>query len=724
MPVSNSRTRTFGHLAARLCTALILTIGVTGGIFPVIASAGTLYVTEGNMNAGGSGGCDAFQPGGSTYWFNITKNCPGAGMSVDTNWSPPGGKNAFWMTTAPAGITINSAWTENGDVQTSNLANGFVVGDFWIDNGTGQYGGSTLASGQHWLNTTLEGTQNINSGIYGIQMVCTHSGGSCDGQAYPTFTVNGIELQATENQGPAIVAEGSNNLWYQGGQYVRGSGWPISFSASDPSGVCQMHALINGQKILGPSSSPDHTVWHQCPDQNWSQTIDTRSYIPASGQLPLTLEATNAAGVDGQPSETLRVDNEPVQLSLSGPTTASTVAGTQHLLASATAGPSGVWIGCSVDGGPEQWQNTGSEQIPVSGAGAHTASCRARNGAIDPHGDYAYSPTQTWSINIGQPTVSAIGFQKLVDALKCHRARERVTLPARWVKVRRHHKLVRVHKRARTTTRTVQRCHPRVVWQRKKVWVKIRRHGKLVSVPRIRRVRVPLVPHAVTKASKRVVFGHSTTVSGWLGTATGVAIGGAPVQVLAAADNGQGRFRVAATVTTAANGSWSAKLGPGPSRLVEAAYAGSTGLLPVTSTPAKLRVPARITLHPGPRILPWNRTVTLRGHLVGGYVPPDGVALRLLIDVPHRAQPYEPVPFRTNANGQFAVRWSWGRGSGVASFPFAVATTATESDYPYSASRSPWVRVTFGRPTPRRRRHHHRGRRHKQGHTTSARLGR
>ena len=81
--------------------------------------------------------------------------------------------------------------------------------------------------------------------------------------------------------------------------------------------------------------------------------------------------------------------------------------------------------------------------------------------------------------------------------------------------------------------------------------------------------------------------------------------------------------------------------------------------------------------------------VTLRGHLDGGYVPPDGVALRLLIDLPHRARPYEPLAFRTDAQGNFVIHWSWGTGSGVVSYPLAVATTATESDFPFTASQKP-----------------------------------
>ena len=77
------------------------------------------------------------------------------------------------MTTAPPGITINQALTANGDVNAGGWTTGVVVGDFWQNVTTGAWGGSTLAQGQNWFNTGLEGSPNINSQIYGIQIVCT-----------------------------------------------------------------------------------------------------------------------------------------------------------------------------------------------------------------------------------------------------------------------------------------------------------------------------------------------------------------------------------------------------------------------------------------------------------------------------------------------------------------------------------------------------------------------
>jgi hypothetical protein len=104
-----------------------------------------------------------------------------------------------------------------------------------------------------------------------------------------------------------------------------------------------------------------------------------------------------------------------------------------------------------------------------------------------------------------------------------------------------------------------------------------------------------------------------------------------------------------------------------------------------------------------PRVLPWSKKITISGRLVGGYVPGDGVALRLR--VPYAGGHFLQEPFRTNRHGEFRFQWTYGAGRGVTSYRFVVATTATESDYPWAASASRAISVTFGRATPRRRRH-------------------
>ncbi len=162
-----------------------------------------------------------------------------------------------------------------------------------------------------------------------------------------------------------------------------------------------------------------------------------------------------------------------------------------------------------------------------------------------------------------------IGFSRVVDRMLCHRVRERTRVPARWVTVRRHHKLVRVKKHAHTKLVTVTRCHPRIAHRKTYVWVTVKRRGKIVRVRRAKRIRVVVLPHVVTHTAKRIAHGKSTVVSGWLGMPNGTALGGQTVRVLTAPDNGLSHFSQAAGATTRADGTWRAHVPAGPSRLVE-----------------------------------------------------------------------------------------------------------------------------------------------------------
>jgi hypothetical protein len=661
------------------------------------ASAGTLQVQLGTSRST----CTTFM----SSWFaagltgqascNLQAASPGAGPGWNVSAAKQtvsAGAAGRWQLNAPAGITIETVQvpTIDSDGLVKVTQHGWLGRSYW-SSGYATWGVNTSSE-------TDGGNNPLNSSYWGFQLYCYSS--SCGEAGY--LDVPELDVTATENRGPRLSAIGSNNLWTEAGGWVwnpPGDPWSIAFAASDPSGVCSLQAAVNGHSQDGPAAIPDGDSFQQCPspvDWNTPQ-VDTEQYVPAgsSGSFGLQVAAANAAGVRSAPSETLRVDNVPVQLALSGPTSASSTAGTQYAIATASAGPSGVAIGCSLDGGPVRWQGGGSDRVPVAGIGDHIVSCQARNGAIGPQGQYATSAVQEWRLDIGQPTVAAIGFPKLVD-LRCRHERVEVGLPARWAWVRRGDQLVRVHERAQTRTLNIERCHPRVVIKRRVVLVRVRRHGKLVDVRRSERVRVVLLPRTVLEAHKLIPPGHRASVSGWLGTSSGVAVPDARVAIMTVPNDGRGAFKLATTAKTGGDGFWTTHLPPGPSRLVKVVYEGSADLRPVSSAPVQLNVPARIALSATRRKLPWSGTVTLRGRLLGGYVPRDGVALQLMIRLANRKQPYEPVSFRTDARGRFTVRWSWAAGSGVVSEPFAVRMIANEGDYPYVASRSRWIPITFG----------------------------
>ncbi len=497
------------------------------------------------------------------------------------------------------------------------------------------------------------------SGVHGWQISCQQS--SC-GQPLQILDVRGVDLLAVDSTPPGVLALGSNNIWNQSGRWVRGSGWPASFAASADDGICSMREIINGASVQGPyDATPNTHSWTQCPSpQTMGMTIDTTAY--ANGPLSLVLWASDAASPANvsSPSTTLEVDNAPVSVSVSltGPADALSTAGTQYVSATTTAGPSGVAaIYCSVDGGASVAYAGASAQIPVSGVGSHQVSCYAQNNAIDPNGRPASSPAETFAMTIRQPVASAITFSRVADSLRCHTIRIKVRGAARIVK--RHGQKVKV--RGRVHARTVMRCHARTAMR--KVTVIEHRRGKAVAVTKQK--RVVLLPHVVDQPKLRVAYGKGATVSGLLVLGDGSApLAGRAVQVLAAPDNGLGQFSPVATVVTGADGSWSAALPAGPSRLVEAVYAGDRSTEPVTSAQVDLIVRARIGTSISPRVLPWHATVTIRGHLDGGLVPSDGVALRLMVRYPGTRRGTLLLALRTNVRGSFRIDWSYDAGPG------------------------------------------------------------
>src|SRR5262249_11661191 len=150
---------------------------------------------------------------------------------------------------------------------------------------------------------------------------------------------------------------------------------------------------------------------------------------------------------------------------------------------------------------------------------------------------------------------------------------------------------------------TVVHCHPRIV--RRRVVI----HG------RVHIVKVVLLPHTVTDTRKRVPHGATSSVSGWVGTVNGNALAGVPVRVMTAPDDGSLRFTQAAVATSAPDGSWTALLPPGPSRLVQAIYDGATTVEPSASPTAQVIVPASLRLQIRPRTTHWGSTISISGRV-------------------------------------------------------------------------------------------------------------
>jgi hypothetical protein len=204
-------------------------------------------------------------------------------------------------------------------------------------------------------------------------------------------------------------------------------------------------------------------------------------------------------------------------------------------------------------------------------------------------------------------------------------------------------------------------------------------------------IRSVVLPHAVQRTTVRVRRGGAATISGWVGTIDGNALGAQPVRILTAPDNGSQQFTQAAVATTAPDGTWSAQLPTGPSRLVIASYDGSSTVEPASSAPVRVVVPASVALHLSSTRARWGGRIRITGQVQGGYVPPSGELVVLWIG--WRGGSTEIGHLYTRADGSFGSTYTFLRGTGTEAYRLWAATVR-ESDYPYAPGRSRSVAVT------------------------------
>lgn len=640
--------------------------------------------------------------GRSATGITAGDNCGnGGGLDLTATGQTTQGTSAAWQATAPAGLAIVGANVDS-------------MGSRQVNAGTqGQYGGGfTWGGGGGQQITPNESSAALSfpaSATFGFFMVCGKS--PCT-ETTSYIYIYGVSLQVRETSAPTLHPGVPTNLpgglpyaadlWNAPG-WARGD-WTVSAGGNSPSGICSLSASLAGQELAGASAvSQSSSDWYQCSGALLYDPVNTVAF--PNGDDKLVVEGTDAAGLStgGQYTKTVEIDNEQPTVSFSGPSDAPSTAGTQYVTAIGGAGPSGVsGLSCSVDGATAQWFAASSARVPVGGVGTHHVQCFSQNSAKDPNGTPGQSATQTFTIKIGQPTILGAAFQRLAG-LRCHTVRIRRTVRGRTVTRRRHGRRITVETRPHVKIVKVLRCHVRTVRRRTVVYVPVRRHGRTVRVKRARYIRVVVAPHVISHSKKRVGFGRGTTVSGFLGLADGTALPGRVVRVLTSPANGLGRFSQAAAVTTAADGTWTAKLPAGPSRIVQAVYDGDPTTESTSSGQVQVLVSAKIKLRSAvPQRVPWGGTVRITGRLLGGYLPAGGVNLRLRIGIgPNRAT--YGIREHVAGRGRFSTKYTFGAGYPAVyrRYWFQIATLPS-GNYPYTPTASNRVYVLVGGNPPTR----------------------
>jgi hypothetical protein len=194
-------------------------------------------------------------------------------------------------------------------------------------------------------------------------------------------------------------------------------------------------------------------------------------------------------------------------------------------------------------------------------------------------------------------------------------------------------------------------------------------------------------------ARRTVPYGRGLTVGGLLTSASGAPLGAHRVELIEVFGEGTEAFRRTRELSTAADGSFLARLAPGPSRRVEFAFAGSRTLSEARARPATLTVRTGVKVRASATVASvGGRPLVFSGVVEdAAAIPANGKSVELQFRLP--GLPWtEFRALRTDAEGRFRYpyRFSDDDSRGVR-FQFRAFVPA-EGVWPYApAASSPFV---------------------------------
>jgi hypothetical protein len=183
-------------------------------------------------------------------------------------------------------------------------------------------------------------------------------------------------------------------------------------------------------------------------------------------------------------------------------------------------------------------------------------------------------------------------------------------------------------------------------------------------------------------ATRTVSLGEGATLAGVLRCGTSP-LGPATVELTISAPGAQAT-RAAATVQTAADGSFSYALPAGPSRQITLSHPGTTSQQPQALANVTLLVKPRITLSITPRATSNGHTITFAGRVLGGHIASQGLPLQLEYREGNRWMIYTEI-IASAHKGRFLYHYTFERTTVAITYTFRVAIPSTGvAGYPFA----------------------------------------
>jgi 5-hydroxyisourate hydrolase-like protein (transthyretin family) len=193
----------------------------------------------------------------------------------------------------------------------------------------------------------------------------------------------------------------------------------------------------------------------------------------------------------------------------------------------------------------------------------------------------------------------------------------------------------------------------------------------------------PIRPASISRP-----YSHSSfRVSSRLLDETGQPIPNARVDILQQV-NGSSQMKVIGSTLTRADGSLSATIPAGPSRLIDLAYPTSERRGYATQTEMLETVTAGLRLRITPLHTSPTGTVQLEGQVLG-VLPAHGVVVEVLVYYLGQWQPIRTP--RTGPDGRLRLNYRFHQATGQ--FPFRLRVRYGQIGFPYGEACSPWVAV-------------------------------